>query len=107
MYITVALSPQSYPYKSIEKFPYKLVLHVLLVVLTTIQVCLVVDSDYTEHAREQFRVFKYILLVLFIIFFHILLKDAEEDQSSQKFLTTGDFQVHLQTLIEVIRDILI
>lgn len=46
-----------------KRFPYKLIFHTFLVFLTTTQVLVMVDSEYTAHAREQFRMFKHLLLV--------------------------------------------
>jgi len=71
-----------------KRFPYKLIFHTFLVFLTTTQVLVMVDSEYTAHAREQFRMFKSMLL------------DSTEESNIVKFLTVADFQEHLQMLVD-------
>jgi len=87
----IELSPID-KYLKFNRFPWKLVIHMALLVFTTIQTLNMVDLVAT-YQKPMLQAFKYVLM------------NSTDQDFSQTFFTLSDFQTHLQGLTTTLSDL--
>jgi len=87
----IELSPIE-KYQKFNKFPWKLVIHIALLVFTTIQAVSMVELAAT-YQKPMLQVFKYVLM------------NSTDQDFSQTFYTLNDFQEHIQGLTDTLSDL--
>lgn len=85
LYIICLYFKKSY----LDRFPWKLLVHLLLLIMTTMQVLIVVGTR-TSHVRSQHQVFKHLFM------------ESEDEVDTVEFNNFGNFQSHLLGLKDVI-----
>eukprot|EP01017_Pseudomicrothorax_dubius_P034457 TRINITY_DN4725_c0_g1_i3.p1 TRINITY_DN4725_c0_g1~~TRINITY_DN4725_c0_g1_i3.p1 ORF type:complete len:135 (-),score=40.08 TRINITY_DN4725_c0_g1_i3:60-464(-) len=79
-------------YVKYNKFPWKLVINLLLIIFTTVQVLVVMNSENSIR-RGQYQVWKNILLQM------------DEEGNEKNFYNIKDFQEHLLRLPTILKEL--
>ena len=88
----------------LDRFPYKLVIHTLLIIFTTVQLMQLADTAST-YKKPIMDVYKYLLTVRTIAvpsLIHLAIKNSTDPDFTTQFYTVSDFQGHLISLTDVL-----